>query len=220
MLEVEARRLCQILLDRKSVSPLLNLGSSTSAFRRIEQPYVERDLFEPLRRAGIEIVHSDLKAGEGVDVAGDVLDPEVKAALKARGFKCVLAANLLEHVRDREAMASACEEIAGPGGLILATVPSSFPYHADPGDSGYRPSPGALAAAFGRSRALLAEELAGPTYKEELRARGSNFWKAMAATIVRLPVAWARPKSFASSLDRWRWYGRPYRVSIALVRVR
>lgn len=219
MLAQEASRLCQILLGRPSVSPLLNLGSSTARFRETVQPYIERDLFAPLREAGVEVVHCDLKAGAGVDVAGDVLDPEMTAKLKARGFGCVLAANLLEHVRDRAGMVRACEEIAGPGGLILATVPSSHPYHADPADFHYRPSPRALAEAFRGSRLLLAEEVTGPTYQEELRARGSNLWKALGATLVRLPIAWARPKSFASRLDRWRWYRRPYRVSIALVQV-
>ena len=220
MLEQEASRLCRILLGLPSVSPLLNLGSSTARFRETEQPHIERELFAPLREAGVEVTHCDLKAGAGVDVAGDVLDSEVTATLKARGFRCILVANLLEHVRDREAMVRACEEIAGPGGLILASVPSSYPYHADPFDSGYRPSPEALAAAFGRSETLIAEELAGPTYGEELRAAGSNAWRALAAMATRLPVAWARPKSFASRLHRWRWYRRPYRVSIALVRVR
>ncbi|HEY5720997.1 MAG TPA: hypothetical protein VIT45_01615 [Allosphingosinicella sp.] len=219
MLEHEASRLCRILLGLPSVSPLLNLGSSTARFRETVQPHIERDLFAPLREAGVEAVHCDLKAGAGVDVAGDVLDPETAAKLKARGFGCILVANLLEHVRDREALVRACEEIAGPGGLILATVPSSYPYHADPFDSRYRPSPQALAAAFGRSETLLAEEIVGPTYAEELRAAGSSAWKAMAATAIRLPIAWARPKSFASRLHRWRWYRRPYRVSIALVRV-
>jgi hypothetical protein len=202
------------------VSPLLNLGSSTAQFRETVQPHIERELFGPLRAAGVEVVHCDLKGGDGVDVAGDVLDAEVRAKLKARRFKCLLIANLLEHVRDRAAMVSACEEIVGPGGLILATVPCSYPYHADPADSRYRPSPEALAAAFGQSETLLAEQLAGPTYREELRARGSSVWKALAGTLVRLPIAWTRPKSFASRLDRWRWYKRPYRVSIALFRVR
>lgn len=220
MLEAEASRLRHILLGLPSVSPLLNLGSSTARFRETIQPHIERELFAPLRGAGIEVVHCDVKSGEGVDVAGDLLDAAVRAELKARRFKCVLIANLLEHVSDRAATVAACEEILGPGGLILATVPRSYPYHADPADSRYRPSPGALAAAFGRSETLLAEELCGPTYAEELRARGSNGWKALAATLVRLPIAWARPKSFASRLDRWRWYRRPYRVSIALVRVR
>lgn len=219
MLEAEAIRLREILLGCEGVSPLLNLGSSTRHFRECDKPHIERELFGPLAAAGIDIFHSDLKHADGVDVAGDVLDPQVRASLAARRFRCVLIANMLEHVRDREAVAAACEQIAGPGGLILATVPSSYPYHADPIDTGFRPTPAQLAAAFTRSRALLEEEVEGRTYREEMRARGSSFWTELGRTFRLAPIFFARPKSFRARLDRWRWYGSRYRVSIALVEV-
>lgn len=219
MFDVEAARLREILLGRPAVSPLLNLGSSTRDFREIEKQHIQRELFGPLAAAGVAVVHSDLKPADGVDVVGDILDPAVQRDLKARGFKCVLLANLLEHVRDPAAVAAACEEIVGPGGLILATVPSSFPYHADPIDTGFRPSPGELAALFGRSAPLLAEEVTGRTYAEDLKARGATVAKALAQTLLFGLIAWARPKSFAARADRWRWYRRPYRVSVSLVEV-
>lgn len=220
MLEAEATRLRQILLGRDGVSPLLNLGSSTLEFREVAKPHIERELFAPLRRAGVAVCHCDLKAAEGVDLVGDVLDPRLLRELKARGFKCVLLANLLEHVRDREAVAAACEDIVGPGGLILATVPRSYPYHADPRDSYYRPSPAELADAFRRSRPVLVEELVGQTYAEELSARGSPVWRALTRTLLWTLISFARPRSFASRVHRWFWYSRPYRVSIVLLEVR
>lgn len=220
MFETEAVRLREILLERRAVSPLLNLGSSTRAFRETEKPHIARELFAPLAAAGIAVTHSDLKQADGVDVAGDILDPAVQRDLKARGFKCVLVANLLEHVRDPAAVAAACEEIVGRGGLILATVPASFPYHADPIDTGLRPSPGELAALFLRSAPLLAEEVTGRTYAEDLKARGATIAKALAQTLLSGLIALARPKSFLARADRWRWYRRPYRVSIVLLEVR
>jgi len=220
MFEAEAIRLREILLARNDLSPLLNLGSSTGDFRERVKPHIERELFAPLRAAGVAIVHSDLKQADGVDVAGDILDPAVRGALKARGFRSLLVANMLEHVRDRAAVIAACEEIVGPGGLILATVPASFPYHADPIDTGYRPRPGELAAAFDGSEPLLAEDIAGRTYKEEIAARGSSVWRELARTLGFGLIGVARPKSFRARLSRWRWYRRPYAVSLALVRVR
>jgi hypothetical protein len=219
MFDTEAARLREILLGGRAVSPLLNLGSSTAAFRETAKPHIQRELFAPLAAAGIAIVHSDLKRAAGVDLAGDILDPAVLAELKARGFKCVLLANLLEHVRDPGAVAAACEEIVGPGGLILATVPSSFPFHADPIDTGFRPSPVELAALFGRSAPLLLEEVAGRTYAEDIEARGSTVRKELGRTLLAASIAFARPKSFAARADRWRWYRRPYRVSVALLEV-
>ena len=199
---------------------MLNLGSSTRHFRQVEQPHVARELIRPLEAAGVEIVHSDLKAADGVDIAGDVREPEVAATLRMRGFRCALCANLLEHVRDPAAFAAACEEIVGPDRLILATVPSSYPYHADPIDAGYRPTPEALAALFARSTPLLAEEVSGDSYAGRIRAGGGTAVGEAARTVLAGLVAVARPKSFRARLDRWRWYRRPYKVSLVLVRVR
>jgi len=221
LFDAEAIRIREILLDEgAAASPLLNLGSSTRAFREVAKPHILSELFGPLEAAGIQIVHADVKADDGVDIVGDILDPAVRAKLRARKFKCVLCANLLEHVRDLAAVAAACEEIVGPSGLILATVPSSFPYHADPIDTGYRPTPAALAALFGHSETLLAEEVAGRTYAEDLRARGSTIWKEAGLTLLFGLTFFSRPKSFRARLDRWRWYKRPYCVSIVLVQVR
>lgn len=220
MFEAEAVRLREILAARADVSPLLNLGSSTRAFRETVKPHIEGRLFGPLREAGIAVSHCDLKAGDGVDYAGDVLDPEVQALLRARGFRCVLVANMLEHVRDRAAVIAACEAIAGPGGTIVATVPSSHPYHADPIDTGYRPSPAELAAAFTRCDAVHVEELAGPSFAETVAARGTRLWLEAIRTALWCLVAPVRPKSARARLDRWRWLRRPYRVSIALLAVR
>ena len=220
MFEAEAIRLREILLARGEISPLLNLGSSTRAFREQVKPHIERDLFAPLRAAGVAVFHSDLKQADGVDLAGDILDPVVRADLKGRGFRALLIANMLEHVRDRAAATAACEEIVGPGGLILATVPSSFPYHADPIDTGYRPDPAELAAAFRQSEKVLTETVTGRTYKEEIAARGASVWREAARTLGFGLIAPVRPRSARARASRWFWYRRPYRVSLALVRVR
>jgi hypothetical protein len=219
MFDREAVRLREILLAQAKVSSLLNLGSSTREFREVTQPHIYSELFGPLNEAGVTVIHSDLKQADGVDLAGDILDPAVMSDLKSRGFRCVLISNLLEHVRNRDAVAAACEEIVGTGGLILATVPSSFPFHADPIDTYYRPSPPELTALFKRCHVLLNEELIVRTYREDWKTRGSTGWKELAKTVGWLLIFFARPKSFASRAHRWLWYSRPYRVSIALLSV-
>ena len=220
MFEAEAIRLREILLAQGGISPLLNLGSSTRAFREQAKPHIERDLFAPLRAAGVAVFHSDLKQADGVDLAGDIMDPAVRADLKGRGFRTLLIANMLEHVRNRDAVIAACEEIVGPGGLILATVPSSFPYHADPIDTGYRPDPADLSAAFRGSAPVLTETVTGRSYREEVAARGSSVWREAGRTLGFGLIAPLRPKSARARASRWLWYRRPYRVSLALVRVR
>lgn len=219
MLDTEAQRLAEILLARSDASPLLNLGSSTRAFRETDRPHIQARLFAPLEARGVTVLHSDLKAGDGVDLTGDILDPRISADLAARRFGCILMSSMLEHVRDRAAVIAACEAIAGSAGLILATVPSSYPYHADPIDTGYRPTPAQLAAAFKRSAPIIAEEIEGPTYAEQLRATGTPVWHAAAATLLWALIFPLRPKSARARLDRWRWYRRRYRVALVLVRV-
>jgi hypothetical protein len=216
----EAARLREILLATGDVSPLLNLGSSTGDFRTVEKPHIEEELFAPLRKAGIQVVHSDLKPASGVDIAGDILNPALQQQLVAKGFRCVLLSNLLEHVTDRDAVAAACETIAGPGGLILATVPSSFPFHADPIDTGFRPAPEELAALFANSDPVLAEEVDGPTYRQRMRQRGATLPGEALRTAFWTVAAPFRPKSARARLSRWRWFSRPYQVSVALLRVR
>ena len=220
MFDNEAARICEILLGAGPISPLLDVGSATRAVRMTVKPHIESALFAPLRARGVEISHCDLKPGDGVDVAGDIVDPELRRELKARGYKCLLLANVLEHVRDPDALAAACEEIVGPGGLILATVPSSYPYHADPIDTLFRPAPDELAVLFRRSEPRIAETLAGRTFRETIRASGSTVMGEAARTALWALAAPFRPRSFRARLDRWFWYARPYRVSIALLAVR
>jgi hypothetical protein len=220
MFDKEAERLRELLLGLASASPILNIGSSTRAFREIEKPHIDRLLFAPLCAAGIETIHSDLKAADGVDVPGDIFDPSVFARLKALKVGCVLISNVLEHVRDPALLARRCEEIAGPGGYILASVPFSYPYHADPLDSGYRPSPKALAALFSQSDCVACEVVDGRTYAEDVAARGSNLWREALRTLLLTPVFFLRPRSWRSRVHRWLWLRRPYRVSVALLRVR
>jgi hypothetical protein len=222
MFDSEALRVREILLEAgvDRLSPLLNVGSSTAAFRRFDKPHIEAELFAPLDAAGVAVCHLDRKAGDGVDVSGDIFDPALRRELAARGFRCLLLCNVLEHVRDRAALAAACEEIVGAGGMILATVPSSYPYHADPIDTLYRPSAAELAALFRNSKSRRAETVAGRTYREAIQAAGSSVAREVCRTALAALTAIAWPRSLASRAHRWLWYGRPYRVSLALLEVR
>lgn len=219
MFPAEAEKLCELLAGRDDVSPLLNLGSSTAHFRLVTKPHIEASLFAPLRRAGVEVVHCDIKQDDGVDLVGDVMDPAFVQILRARKFRAILLANLLEHVRDPAAIASACEHIVGPGGLILATVPQSYPFHADPIDTGYRPSPQELAALFPNSEAIHLASIEGGTFGERLHAQGRRLRREILSTAMWLLIAPARPRTAAAKLHRWFWLRRPYRVSLALLRV-
>ena len=220
MLRAEAVAIGEVLRRVGPLSPILNVGSSTLRFRTVERPYIDEQVFAPLRERGVVVDNLDLKAAPGVDLVGDILDPEMRKTLQARRYRCLILSNVLEHVRDRSGVAAACQQIAGKRGLLLVTVPLSYPYHADPLDTGYRPTPGELATLFSGCRLREGRTIVGPTYAETLRTEGIAPLGEFVRTLAWLAMAPARPRSSRSRLHRWLWYRRPYKVSLALLETR
>src|SRR5215475_12634311 len=118
MFKAEASWLERLLRERepKELSPLLNVGSSTSRFREHEQPWTEELLFAPLRARGIRLIHLAAREGEGIDIRADILSEADLPRIKALGPKAVLCRNILEHVTTPEVLARRCIDIVGPGG--------------------------------------------------------------------------------------------------------
>src|ERR1700712_2173167 len=129
MFENEAAWLETLLREKaaEDLSPLLNVGSSTSDFREIEQPWAEHRLFAPLRARGVRIIHLDAREGNGIDIKADILSDDDLPRIRSYRPKSILCCNILEHVEDPGALARRCSEIVGPGGLIFVTVPFSYP---------------------------------------------------------------------------------------------
>jgi SAM-dependent methyltransferase len=118
----------------------LDIGSSTQAFRTSVQPHIDLNVFAPLRRRGVVPVHLDARAETGVDIVADV----TTLAGVERSFDLVICANLLEHVENRDATLCNVKRVVAPSGLLLVTVPHRYRLHADPIDTGFRPSAEAL----------------------------------------------------------------------------
>lgn len=127
---------------------VLSIGSGTERFRTEVQPWIGREVFEPLEARQVRVVHHELAPGAGIDIAGDLNDPDVLDALESVGADLVLCLNVLEHVPDRTGLAGRLERIPIQGGHLLVTVPRLFPYHPDPLDTLYRPRPDELLELF------------------------------------------------------------------------
>jgi hypothetical protein len=158
-------------LDPADISPIVNLGSSTRKFREIEQPHIQHFVFAPLEARGVEIIHTDIKAADGVDVVCDILDDAALQSLRARGPKALICTHMLEHVLDRETMVARMLALLPTGGRFFVTVPSSYHEHNDPIDTMYRPSPDQLAALFAGQDIAERRELIGETYWMHIRKR-------------------------------------------------
>src|SRR5438045_2268921 len=100
MFEAEARWLRRALdaFPPERLSPLLNLGSSSAVVRQTVQPWIENEIFRPLRDRGIETVHVDMRQSPGVDVQIDLTDAADVHRLAAFQSPALLCCNLLEHV--------------------------------------------------------------------------------------------------------------------------
>ena len=204
-------------LDLEPGDICLNIGSSTSRFRQVDQPHVHASFIAPLEQSGIRFVHCDMKEDGGVDEVGDVLDPSFRARLKRHQAKLVVCSNLLEHLRDPRAFASACGELVTEGGYGLFSVPSSYPYHPDPIDTMLRPEPEELAAFLPDWTVLRACELTTGSYWGDL-SRGGRPLARLLRHIARVAVPFYRPRRWRENASRLLWLFRPYRVSIVLLK--
>jgi SAM-dependent methyltransferase len=151
---------------------VLDVGSSTLAFRTEVQPHIDRNVFAPLRQRGIEIFHLDARPEPGVDIVADV----TRLDSLDRSFDIVLCANLLEHVTDRSETVRHMRGAVSPGGLLLLTVPRRYPIHPDPIDTGYRPTADELVALIGWPDVVRKEDL---IVRDPIHYRGRRFWRRL-----------------------------------------
>lgn len=201
---------------------VMNVGSSTGYFRKVTQPHIEREIFAPLMARGVRVIHADMKAAEGVDLVGDLLEPAFRAQVIAIAPDVVLANNLFEHVRNRQVLADCLADLPGEHGRLIVSVPRAYPYHADPIDTMYRPSPEEIAALF-----------PGFTLEEQAIVQSTTLWQDLnrqvgrggammdlIRRVARLAVPFIRPKAWLGTASALAWMWRPRSVSIASLRRR
>jgi hypothetical protein len=195
---------------------VLNLGSGSKRFRD-SKPYIDREIFDPLLCRGASVIHADLRAGEGIHISGDLFDPRVQARLRELRPRAVLACNILEHLSNecRECFPEILDSLLPPGAVLIITAPYSYPYHADPIDTLYRPSPAQLCASFPGYEILEARVIESETYGEEFIAGGPL---RMARKLLRMLVPIVRPKRWLSHAHRMLWLFRRYRIAGAVLR--
>lgn len=135
----------------------LDVGSSTREVRTQIQPWIDEQVFAPLRQRGVHPVHLDIKAADGVDVVCDLTAQGVQPREDlGRDFALVICSNLLEHVTDRPATIGRLRSVVAPGGYLLVTVPRRYKQHHDPIDTMFRPSPAELVAELDGGESALA----------------------------------------------------------------
>jgi SAM-dependent methyltransferase len=217
MFDAEARWIGRHLaaLPPELLSPLINIGSSTAEFRDAVQPWMGRHIFGPLAVRGVDIVHADAREGAGIDLRADLLDDADFARIRSVHYGALLCCNVLEHVRDPGEFARRCAALVSPGGVIVVTVPRSYPHHADPIDTLYRPTPEEAAALFPATSIIAAEIIdVGESYADDLRRRPWLLLRHLA----RAPVPFLGLEKWRRSMQKPYWLFHNYRVSALLLR--
>lgn len=204
-------------LNLGSNSVCLNVGSSTREFREETQPFIHQEILKPLAESGCRVVNCDMKEDDGVDEVGDLLNQEFQKHLTSYKADLVICSNLLEHLSDPASFARACGAIVKPGGHFLFSVPRSFPYHPDPLDTMFRPSPDEIAALLPGWYVVAAQELVAGSYRHELLAAPFPA-RALARQVIRSLLPFYRPAQWKPAAHKLLWLFRPYRVSLIMLR--
>ena len=218
----EARAIGEALtaLPTDAITPCLNVGSSTGTFREIDQPHIDALIFKPLVARAVQVIHADIKPDSGVDLVGDVYDREFSDQVRRMKPKLVISSNLLEHLEDPFGFLEICKDVLAPNGYMLLTVPYSYPYHLDPIDTGYRPSPSDLAKLFEGWSVIWSEAVEDTTYWSDLKAMPLAAWpRFLLSAAFKAPyLALTNRTRFLSRYHRTLWLFRRYSSSCILVR--
>jgi hypothetical protein len=214
--EVEAAWIAKVLgnLPLEQVSPCLDIGSSDMAYRTQTQPWIAQQVFEPLERRGVKIIHTDLKQSPGVDLVADLMSDPDFDRIRAVQPKTVLCCNILEHVVDRSAFARRLTHLVPADGNLILTVPRSYPYHEDPIDTGYRPTPQELASLFPDFRIVEGHEFEAGSYRDQIAVAPV---RRLARHVIRLLLPFVNYNGWRQSAERITYLFRPYRVSCLLL---
>jgi len=218
MLPPEAKWLGHHILELDSARafPMLNIGSSTGRFVTVDQPWIEGELFGPIRQRGLTVLNCDMKSAPGVDLVGDLSDPKFLAEVATHRFKSVLCCNLLEHVENREAIAAMLLSVIPKGGYLFVSGPHSYPHHPDPIDTMYRPSVEELAKLFPGTRVVASEIVDCGTYWAYATRTPTKFVKS----VVRLCLPFYQPKAWRTAVARLGWLFRDFQaVCVVLEKV-
>lgn len=140
-------------INSKKVNTILNIGSSTLYFRTKIQPFIDENIFKPLRLQKKRVYHLDIKKEKGVDIVCDINNLN----RIDKKFDVVICTSLLEHIWDLKKIAINLKLLVNKGGYLLVTVPHRYFYHADPIDTMYRPDNKQLEKLFSGSKVITSK---------------------------------------------------------------
>lgn len=203
-------------LEIKEITPLLNIGSSTAHFREVEQAFINDNIFKKLISKGVKIIHTDLQKDQGVDLVGDLVDPNFINILKELKFNSIICSNLLEHLEEptRIKICKVINEILEKNGYLVLTVPYTYPYHEDPIDTWYRPNLKELADCFPSFKIIEQSlVLSHLSHFDELKRRPKN----LVMSFIKLFMPFYKYNQWINDVKYFSKWHKKYAVSCVLL---
>lgn len=212
MREVEAKWFMDSLaqFDASDISPCINVGCGDVAIE-----FVQRELFSPLNKMGVEIINFDISEGENIDISGDIFDPDTQAKLKVINPKMIICSNMVEHLpKDMlHNFVDALSDILETNGIAVVSAPYSFPFHADPIDTYYRPSPDELSDLFNKFKLKKSEIIESDTFWDDLKLfKPEDWWRY----IRRLLKPFRKRHKWKAAAHKLFWLNRKYLHTVVI----
>ena len=167
----ESLKIQNIIKKHKPFANIINLGSGNVEQLKKTKPWVSKNVFDLFKKQKTKILHVDAENFPGVDIVQDLSQPNsLSFCDELKGSRLFILANVLEHIPKKahtEFLKKIYSKMKSKDGLII-TVPYDYPYHADPIDTMYRPSPHDLHALLPLTW-LEGEIVTAGSYREEFR---------------------------------------------------
>ena len=192
---------------------MANLGSSTDSFRTLHQPHIQELFFDPVEEKGVKVIHVDQKDDRGVDIVLDICDQNSASKLANLDVRSVICSNLLEHIHNPKDLADLLKEMIPQGGYLAISVPHSYPYHPDPIDTMYRPTPEEIAAMFPEFKVVSKNLVECGTLYDKITQNPYKVLRMLARSL----VPFIKFRGWLSTMHHWVWLNRKYRVSCVIL---
>lgn len=218
----EAKYIREILgkIESNLLSPCIDLGSSTSHFRKIIKPHIEQQIMAPLESRGVQVIHSDLKVGEGVDLPGDIFESTTQSEIKLIQPKLILCCNMLEHVQNLKEIVNILSSLLPVNGFLLVSVPHSYPIHMDPIDTYFRPTPEEVSQLFTEFICVESSIVASSSYLQDILSGANSLvhLKKLAKKLITCFNPFYGRKEWKRRHHRLFWLFRQYRITVILLK--
>lgn len=209
----ESEEIAKILSNYKNYFKVcLNLGSGDIVHLTNSKPWVDKNVFAALSMEGVKIIHVDAFNFPGVNLVKDLSLPDALDFVTTTDApRLFILGNVLEHIpaNAREGLINKIHSAMSIGDALLITVPYDYPFHADPIDTMYRPSPQELTLL---APLIWKEQLIviSGSYKEEFLSMG----------ILKRVRKILKPLWIFQKLSKWKenhrlfYLFKPYKVSV------